>query len=91
MKLILRLSLFLVGVAVLLSGCSPEKDASRRWYKGNLHTHSYWSDGDEYPEMIMDWYKTHGYHFIALSDHNILADGDKWVKVTKSKMYEEAF
>ncbi|CAN5317809.1 hypothetical protein BH23BAC1_BH23BAC1_49240 [soil metagenome] len=49
-----------------------------RWLKGNLHTHSYWSDGDDFPEMIMDWYKSHGYDFVALSDHNILAEGEKW-------------
>jgi hypothetical protein len=61
------------------------------WYKGNLHTHSYWSDGDEFPEMIIDWYKTHDYDFIALSDHNILASDDKWIKVTRSKMYEDGF
>ena len=50
--------------------------------------HSYWSDGDEFPEMIMDWYKSHGYNFIALSDHNILADGEKWITVRKSRIYE---
>src|SRR5687768_5056637 len=61
------------------------------WYKGNLHTHSYWSDGDEYPEMILDWYKTNGYNFVALSDHNVLATGEKWIKVTRSKMYEDGF
>ncbi len=61
------------------------------WYKGNLHTHSYWSDGDEFPEMIMSWYKSHGYNFVALSDHNILAEGEKWIKVTHSKMYEDGF
>jgi len=27
-------------------------DSSLRWWKGNLHTHSLWSDGDEFPEMI---------------------------------------
>ena len=48
-----------------------------RWWKGNLHTHSLWSDGDDYPEMIVDWYKQHGYRFLALSDHNILLQGDK--------------
>ena len=52
-----------------------------RWYKGNTHTHSYWSDGDDFPEMIVDWYKTHGYHFISLSDHNILAEGEKWKEI----------
>jgi len=56
-----------------------------RWYKGNLHTHTYWSDGDDFPEMVADWYKSHGYDFLALSDHNIIADHDKWLKVHKSK------
>ena len=37
-----------------------------RFWKGNLHTHSFWSDGDDFPEMIADWYKRHGYHFLAL-------------------------
>jgi hypothetical protein len=45
-----------------------------RWWKGNLHTHSFWSDGDDFPEMIADWYKTRGYHFLGLSDHNVLSD-----------------
>lgn len=61
------------------------------WYKGNLHTHSYWSDGDEFPELIMDWYKKNGYQFIGLSDHNTLAAGEKWKKITKSKLYEDSF
>jgi len=61
------------------------------WYKGNLHTHSYWSDGDEFPEPIMDWYKNHGYQFIGLSDHNTLAAGEKWKKIAKSKLYEDSF
>src|SRR6185369_10778004 len=65
--------------------------SQNNWYKGNLHTHSYWSDGDEFPEMIMSWYKSHGYNFVGLSDHNILAEGEKWVKVAHSKMYEDGF
>jgi hypothetical protein len=64
---------------------------AQTWYKGNLHTHSYWSDGDEFPEMIMDWYKTHGYQFIGLSDHNTLAAGEKWKKIQKAKLYEDGF
>lgn len=64
---------------------------SQVWYKGNLHTHSYWSDGDEFPELIMDWYKNHGYQFIGLSDHNTLATGEKWKKIAKSKLYEDSF
>jgi hypothetical protein len=49
------------------------------FYKGNLHTHSLWSDGDDFPEMIADWYKRHGYHFLGLSDHNVLSEGERWV------------
>jgi hypothetical protein len=57
--------------------CAPPPTAgvdssSPRWFKGNLHTHSLWSDGDDFPEMIADWYKQHGYHFLAISDHNVL-------------------
>ncbi len=51
-----------------------------RWWKGNLHTHTLWSDGNEFPEMVADWYRTHGYHFLALSDHNILSDGVRWME-----------
>ena len=86
---ILFRTLFLVFLLFL--GCKGKDTPKLMWYKGNLHTHSYWSDGDEYPEMIMDWYKNHDYNFVALSDHNILAEGDKWIKVTNSRMYEESF
>jgi hypothetical protein len=57
----------------------PLAHAAAKYWKGNLHTHSLWSDGDDFPEMIADWYKEHGYHFLALTDHNLLAEGEKWV------------
>ncbi|GIW78658.1 MAG: hypothetical protein KatS3mg105_0465 [Gemmatales bacterium] len=56
------------------------RTSAPQFFKGNLHTHSLWSDGDNFPELIADWYKTHGYHFLALSDHNILSEGQKWVE-----------
>ncbi len=62
-----------------------------QWYKGNLHTHSYWSDGDEFPEMIMQWYKDHNYQFVALSDHNIIAEGVKAKIIPQDKIYQKAF
>lgn len=46
-----------------------------RWWKGNLHTHTLWSDGDDFPEMVAEWYRTRGYNFLALSDHNVLSQG----------------
>lgn len=56
--------------------------AELQWWKGNLHTHTLWSDGDGLPEVVADWYKTRGYHFLALSDHNLMQYGEKWVNVT---------
>jgi hypothetical protein len=52
----------------------------RQWYKGNLHTHSLWSDGDDFPEMVADWYRQHGYHFLSLTDHNVLGTEIRWMK-----------
>ncbi len=65
--------------------------AQEKYYKGNLHTHSYWSDGDEFPEMIMNWYKDNNYDFLALSDHNIIAEGEKWKTIPKDSLYQNAF
>ena len=65
-------------------------NAAPRYWKGNLHTHSLWSDGDDFPEMIADWYKRHGYQFLALTEHNTLADGEKWVDAEKNAVRKTA-
>ncbi len=49
------------------------------WWRGNIHTHTLWSDGDQFPEVVTQWYVEHGYHFLAISDHNQLPRGDKWI------------
>lgn len=55
------------------------QDGETRWYKGNLHTHSLWSDGDDFPDMIVRWYVEHDYQFLALTDHNVLSEGERWM------------
>ena len=75
--------LVLAVAAVALASCGGES-RDLRWWKGNLHTHSLWSDGDDYPEVVVDWYKSRGYHFVALSDHNVLAEGERWIDVASS-------
>lgn len=83
-------SVFSVLVVLsLLVSCKEEPQ--QQWYKGNLHTHSYWSDGNNYPEMIMQWYKDHEYDFVALSDHNILANGEKWINIKKGTTRDSVF
>lgn len=39
--------------------------------KGNLHTHTYRSDGVNSPEDVIYWYRANGYKFLALTDHNL--------------------
>ncbi|MHC4126590.1 MAG: CehA/McbA family metallohydrolase domain-containing protein [Planctomycetota bacterium] len=52
-----------------------------RWWKGNTHAHTLWSDGNGAPELVADWYRSHGYDFLVLSDHDILSQGVKWYPV----------
>jgi hypothetical protein len=85
-----RLMIILILGAVM--SCSEQKpQITKTWFKGNLHTHSYWSDGDDFPEEIMDWYKSNGYQFVALSDHNTLAEGERWKVIPEDSIYQMAF
>ncbi|NJB71384.1 hypothetical protein GGR42_001846 [Saonia flava] len=70
---------------------NPEKEVEKKWYKGNLHTHSFWSDGDEFPETILDWYKSNNYQFISLSDHNTISMDEKWIQVREDSIYQNSF
>jgi len=56
-----------------------------QWRRGNMHTHSLWSDGDNYPELIAQWYRAHGYQFLVFTDHNTLLDKERWIDVEKNK------
>jgi hypothetical protein len=69
------------STTVAQSANPPGNPEPYRWYKGNLHTHSLWSDGDDYPEMVADWYKRQGYQFLAISDHNVLHQGKRWLEL----------
>jgi hypothetical protein len=55
---------------------------AQNWYRGNLHTHSLWSDGNNYPEIIAEWYKERGYNFLGLTEHNLMQDTEKWVAIS---------
>jgi predicted metal-dependent phosphoesterase TrpH len=45
--------------------------ADGRFYKGNLHTHTTVSDGKLSPREIAVLYRSKGYSFLSLTDHNI--------------------
>lgn len=80
MKINNYFSVLLLGA--LLSGCATKP----QWYKGNTHTHTFWSDGKEFPETAADRYKEMGYHFLALSDHNIVSRGERWKNYNAERM-----
>ncbi len=78
-----RLILFLVfGFALACATLSPTSSRTR-WWKGNTHTHTLWSDGDGAPELVADWYRSRGYHFLVLSDHNVLSEGETWFPISQ--------
>lgn len=78
MAFLQNISQRLIPALLLLTGCVEQSQET--WWKGNLHTHTFWSDGDDFPEMILSWYQDNGYDFIALSDHNTLADSERWLQ-----------
>jgi len=50
-----------------------------------MHMHSYWSDGNAFPEQAADMYRQAGYHFLAFTEHNAFAaDTNRWRAVAVS-------
>ena len=54
------------------SGLFAGESSAPKWYKGNLHAHSQWSDGKDLPEIVVDAYKNRVYDLFCLSDHNLI-------------------
>lgn len=70
---------FILGLCGLVAaGVAGE---SQRYYKGNTHAHSLWSDGNDFPEMILEYYHREGYDFAVLSDHDVLSRGYRWMSM----------
>ena len=83
---------FLSGVAALSvagtfvhseNGSQAALDAGNgyRWYRGSLHTHTLWSDGDALPEVVVSMYRELGYDFVILTDHDVFAETERWKSV----------
>ena len=88
-----RSMLLLLGLLACRTASRQPTTAEQdtRWWKGNTHTHTLWSDGDDFPEMVADWYKRHGYHFVSLTDHNTVASEERWWRVPASGIGREAY
>ena len=86
MNVLKQLLLTGAGFIILNLVSCENNSAEQNWYKGNLHTHSLWSDGDDFPEMIIQWYKDNDYQFIALSDHNTIGDSEFWYEIKEREL-----
>jgi hypothetical protein len=66
-----------VAIAALLTSalCSAFAQApAPRWYRGNTHAHTLNSDGDTPAAEVVRWYRTHGYQFLFVTDHEYVTD-----------------
>jgi PKD repeat protein len=60
-----------VVLLTVVLGCGLALPAQAEWFKGNTHCHSEVSSDSSTPqEELFGWYKTNGYHFVVMTDHN---------------------
>ena len=50
------------------------EDKHALWLKGNIHSHTTFSDGTLTPEEMKEAYQHHGYDFLAVTDHAYYTD-----------------
>jgi hypothetical protein len=53
------------------------QDGKAIWLKGNIHSHTLFSDGSLTPEEMKEAYVHHGYDFLAVTDHDVYTDTRK--------------
>ncbi|MCH2106663.1 MAG: histidinol-phosphatase [Planctomycetes bacterium] len=64
-----------------MKSSEPAPREGLMWLKGNTHSHTIWSDGNAPPEQVVDWYDERSYDFLSLSEHNIVADHERWFPI----------
>ncbi len=72
---------------VIAAGLMAGAVSGEGWYRGNLHMHSLWSDGNVFPEEAVKWYREHDYQFVCLSDHQLLQiETNIWLEVGSKRL-----
>ncbi len=66
------------------------------YFKGNMHCHSTLSDGKMTTTELKDWFKGHGYHFLAITDHERAykhpeLDDEDFITLTSSEIAIKQF
>jgi hypothetical protein len=79
--------------AALAASVKPAMAAApkgKKFFRGQFHAHTYWSDGSAFPEQAVRHYSERGYHFLGISDHNIYQTGRKVKKFQKKSSSQMA-
>ena len=71
-------------------------DESKNFYRGNMHCHSTLSDGHFTPEELKELYKSRGYSFLAITDHehfnnNSYLDDEDFITLTSAEFAIKEF
>jgi len=86
----MKKQILLFALLGLIVVCMSPAATAQQWYKGNLHQHSFWSDGNVFPEQAIDWYKDRGYNFLSLTDHNVVqSNPNTWREVGKGNVTQK--
>ncbi|MCL2118297.1 MAG: hypothetical protein FWH27_07720, partial [Planctomycetaceae bacterium] len=82
--------ILLIALLGLITLFASQAVMAQQWYKGNLHMHSFWSDGNVFPEQAIDWYKDRGYNFLSLTDHNVVqSNPNNWKEIGQGNVTQE--
>ncbi len=77
--MLLKLLMVLGVVGAPVGQAQAQDEDAPRWFRGQLHAHSFWSDGRGFPEQAALLHREQGYHFLSLTEHNLFADkADHW-------------
>jgi hypothetical protein len=79
-----------IGLALMAGLMVEANSVEENWYRGNTHTHTFWSDGNHFAEMAAAWYKANGYQFVVLTDHNRRPVESGWTNLRKYRAYDPA-
>lgn len=57
---------------------TPVNPRGKGWYRGDLHGHTFHSDGHWTPQAFLDYARSQKLDFITLSDHNTISGLSEW-------------
>ncbi|KAF8067850.1 PHP domain protein [Lyophyllum atratum] len=69
------------------SRVGPDPAPAEKWYRGDFHVHTYFSDGDHAPSFIVDMAKNQSLDFFYSTDHNTQASNLIWGEAHPADMF----